>query len=102
MRGHWRNIEDKRFEKAIVSRAYNPEEGSIPVLMWFGLGLTLCVLYSTPSVTSGTRSVVTSISARSLVPSYLTTKNPTMPLNLRQDSQSKVLSIRRCSKRVPA
>ena len=102
MRSHWRNIEDKQFEKAIVSRAYSPEEGSISALMWVGLGLTLCVLYSTPSVTLRTGSVATSISAQSFAPSFLTTKTLTVPLTPRQDSQSKVLSMRRCSMRVPA
>jgi hypothetical protein len=48
MRGHWRNIEHKQFERAIVGRACNPEKFSISALIWFGLGLTLVALYSTP------------------------------------------------------
>ena len=48
MRGRWRNVETKQFEKAIVSRACHPEKVSISALMWFGLGLTLVVLDPTP------------------------------------------------------
>ena len=48
MRRRWRIVENKRFGKAIMSRACHPEKVSISVLMWFGLSLILVALYSTP------------------------------------------------------
>ena len=44
MRGRWRNIEHKQFEKAIVSRACPPKNVSISALACFALSLVVVVL----------------------------------------------------------
>jgi hypothetical protein len=48
MRRRWRTVENKQSGKATVIRACNPENLSIFVFIWFGLGLTLVALYPTP------------------------------------------------------